>query len=51
MIVHGGRAVHRHDRQTDEAALNPGFKGESQPSGYTEPLLHPRRVRVKAAGR
>jgi len=32
-----------------QAALDLVFKGEVQPSGYTEPLLHAWRLRVKAA--
>ena len=32
-----------------QAALDLVFKGETQPSGYTEPLLHAWRQRVKAA--
>jgi len=32
-----------------QAALDLVFKGESQPSGYTEPLLHAWRLKVKAA--
>jgi len=31
-----------------QAALDLVFKGEAQPSGYTEPLLHAWRQRVKA---
>jgi len=31
-----------------QAALDLVFKGESQPSGYTEPLLHAWRLKVKA---
>ncbi|MEE9477062.1 MAG: malate synthase G, partial [Roseateles sp.] len=34
-----------------QAALDLVFKGEAQPSGYTEPLLHAWRLKVKAAGR
>jgi malate synthase len=33
-----------------QAAQDLVFKGEAQPSGYTEPLLHAWRLRVKAAG-
>ena len=33
-----------------QAALDLVFKGQVQPSGYTEPLLHAWRLRVKAAG-
>jgi len=32
-----------------QAALDLVFKGEAQPSGYTEPLLHAWRLKVKAA--
>ena len=33
-----------------KAASDLVFKGLAQPSGYTEPLLHAARLRVKAAG-
>jgi malate synthase len=32
-----------------QAALDLVFQGTAQPSGYTEPLLHAWRLRVKAA--
>jgi malate synthase len=31
-----------------QAALELVFKGKEQPSGYTEPLLHAWRLRVKS---
>jgi malate synthase len=31
-----------------QAALDLVFKGKAQPSGYTEPLLHAWRLKVKA---
>jgi len=34
-----------------QAALDLVFKGKQQPSGYTEPLLHAWRLKVKAAAR
>jgi malate synthase len=33
-----------------QAALDLVFQGMAQPSGYTEPLLHAWRLKVKAAG-
>jgi malate synthase len=33
-----------------QAALDLVFQGQTQPSGYTEPLLHAWRLKVKAAG-
>ncbi|HEX5784382.1 MAG TPA: hypothetical protein VFY35_06605, partial [Burkholderiaceae bacterium] len=32
-----------------QAALDLVFKGKEQPSGYTEPLLHAWRLKVKAS--
>jgi malate synthase len=38
-----------HDGAAYQAALDLVFKGQTQPSGYTEPLLHAWRLKVKAA--
>jgi malate synthase len=44
----GYRALAGHpDRAAMRAALDLVFRGEAQPSGYTEPLLHAWRVNVK----
>jgi malate synthase len=34
-----------------QAALDLVFKGEAQPSGYTEPLLHAWRLHIKSSNR
>jgi malate synthase len=39
-----------HDGAAYQAALDLVFQGQTQPSGYTEPLLHAWRLKVKAAG-
>jgi len=41
---------HNPDGAAMQAALDLVFKGVAQPSGYTEPLLHAWRLKVKAAG-
>ena len=38
-----------HDGAAYQAALDLVFQGQAQPSGYTEPLLHAWRLKVKAA--
>ena len=43
-------AGHWDDSFAYRAALDLVFKGKEQPSGYTEPLLHAWRLKVKAAG-
>jgi len=43
-------AGHFDDSAAFQAASDLVFKGLSQPSGYTEPLLHAWRLKVKAAG-
>jgi malate synthase len=42
-------AGHFHTSKAYQAALDLVFKGKAQPSGYTEPLLHAWRLKVKAA--
>jgi len=43
-------AGHWDDSCAYRAALDLVFQGQAQPSGYTEPLLHAWRLKVKAAG-
>ena len=40
---------HANSSKAYQAALDLVFKGEAQPSGYTEPLLHAWRLTVKAS--
>jgi malate synthase len=42
-------AGHWDDSFAYRAALDLVFRGQEQPSGYTEPLLHAWRLKVKAA--
>jgi malate synthase len=44
-------AGHFEESAAFQAASDLVFKGLAQPSGYTEPLLHAWRLKVKAAAR
>ena len=55
LVMYAGDPLYQrmHDRYDQSAAYQAAcdlvFKGVEQPSGYTEPLLHAWRLKVKAA--